>query len=801
MADPPLASNNPFRRKSTVPIASTTSASSAAGASALAVDTSSLPPNHPIAKSSTFPQSPSDASPATHRPFATDSGAPGATGSLDDTYDFDYEDRAGRPQLNTVDAFREQLQALPKSSEAPPSTTFLKPKPVKKVRVQSPPPSSPSSVDSVDADFEARFPSNVSGEGAGASGGAPPSIDYAARGGLLDDRPVRNYADYSSESEDSASDDDDDDNIGNAQDRPGGAPSMTATSFLSIAQQQSSAPAPPNPFQKTLGDLEPEQKSLGEVPLEPAAAAPAGKGTMDVDAFRRLLLTGQGPTPAPARQGASAAADAGSITDASSTSKHSVFEAALAAQETPRTSHEISENDDDRSGLIHGAPPTAPAPRQTLRKKPPPPSSRHGKLIKAQPKEKEAKSFKHAAGDDESSAQPSPPASSDVNKPLPPPPARRTTDDDDTLDSIFDREAAGKLPDGDIDDGHDTDLRIVSTPETAVASPPPPALAPSSQPKKPTPAPPPRRQAHNRTESRSNPSDRPAPQPLLSGDGSSDARDRSPVGSPRSSFDSTASRSRSSSLIKAAATGSATSPPATNTNVPAPPPPRRAHHAPRPSMTSFAAPASSSSPSGIPDSDRLPGAGGSGVHLPGSGTASAPNLLTPHSASNSGSSTPVPIPGRLAKPAPPPARNTSVRHKEGRPGALAVAATENSSSSGRPSSVVSVDAISRRVGGSQMAPPPPPPTRQRGSSRGSMDAPAHLASPSATALSTPRQVSSESVRRPGSAANTSQSLAPADESDEPAEPAENSGMADHILADLDALRREVDALRGQFKAE
>ncbi|CAK7210245.1 hypothetical protein SBRCBS47491_000711 [Sporothrix bragantina] len=843
MADPPLASNNPFRRKSTVPVASTStsaSTSSATGASALTLDTTSPPPIYPIAKSSTFPQSPSDESPATRRALASDSGAPGAAGSLYTSYDDDHEDRAGRPQVSSVDAFREQLQALPKSTEAPPSTTFLKPKPVKKVRVQSPPPSlpsSPSSVDSADADFEARFPSDVSGA-AGAGGGAPgasPSFDYAARGGLLDDRPVRNYADYSSESDDSVSDDDDD--SANRRSEIAGASSATATSFPTFAQQQpqSSVPAPPNPFQKTLGDLEPEQKSLGEETTEPAATASAGKAPMDVDAFRRLLMTGQGPAPPPAR---ASTADAGSVTDASSTSKHSVFEAPPAAQEaTPRTSHEISENDDDRSGLAHGALP-APAQRQTQRKKPPPPSSRHGKLIKAQPNEKEAKEAKptkEAAGNDEiASSLPSPPpASSDVNKPLPPPPARRTTDDDNTLDSIFDRDAAGKLPDGDVDNERDLDLRM-----DPPISPPPPAPAAvsssssSSHPKRPTPAPPPPRQPHNRTESRSNPQDRPAPHVLLSGEGSTDARDRSPVGSPRSSFDSAPSRSRSSSLIKAATTANATGPPPantnTNTNVPAPPPPRRVNHASRPSTATAGATPSSSSPPALPDSERAPPPPGSGPapastwSIGGAGShvvfASTPNLLPPHSASatNSGTSTPVPVPGRLAKPPPPPARNTSVRNKEGRPGALVAAATEHGgsyhsshSNSGRPSSVMSVDAISRRVGGgSQMAPPPPPPTRQRGSSRGSMDAPAHLASPplplSAAASSTPRQVSSESVRRSAAAGTGQNHLAPADESDEADSNDNNnnnSEMASHILADLDALRREVDALRGQFKAD
>src|SRR5262245_11982343 len=118
MAESPLASNNPFRRKGMVP------PSSAA----------------PFAE----PEAPAAQTPS-----------PAPTGQQ----------------------FREQLRALPKSSEAAPSTSFQKIKPVKKVRVQSPPPSSP---ESADADFEARFPA------AGA--------------------PDQNYS--------SASDDDDDDDDG-----------------------------------------------------------------------------------------------------------------------------------------------------------------------------------------------------------------------------------------------------------------------------------------------------------------------------------------------------------------------------------------------------------------------------------------------------------------------------------------------------------------------------------------------------------------------------------------------------------
>lgn len=834
MADPSLASNNPFRRKSTVPIASSTASSAASG---LTLDTTSTAtPSHAfLAKSSTFPQSPSDAS---AHPFATHAGALGAPGpagnsttAADDTYAYDYEDQdaeRGRSQA-TIDAFREHLQALPKSTEAPPSTTFLKPKPIKKVRVQSPPPSSPSSpssVDSVDADFEERFPSNLSGA-TDAPAGAPPTTgfgDYGTRGGLLDDRPVRNYDDYSSESDDSESDDD---SAGRSENAGASTATSSFPSFPAQAQQQ----PPPNPFQKTLGDLEPGQTRTDEAQSDPAAAAAAspGKTTLDVDAFSRLLLTGQGPAAAPVPPPAAPAR----------------ADAAPAAQETPRTSHEISENDDDRSGLIHGAPATNDhTPRQTLRKKPPPPSSRHGKLIKAQSKEKTP--AKEGAGQDPTLSSSS---SSDVNKPLPLPPTRRSAnvseDDEDAMDSIFDREAAGKLPEVDLDpeapEGAVPPPRPPTPPNashsaefspshpisdqgaealvSSSAAPVPPVAAattttPSSHPKKPTPAPPPRRQAaHIRTESRSNPAHERPPLPappahaLLSGDGSAleQQRDRSPLGSPRSSLDST--RSRSSSFVKAAANANANP----GVNVPAPPPPRRANHAPRPSTSSFTAPLQASastpalSPPALSDNDRLHGVANLQA---GSSIPSLASLTV----GGSGTGTSTPVPNRLlAKPPPPPARNTSVRHKDGRPAALASTDSSGSlgsgagSGSGRPSSVASFDAVARRVGPHH--PPPPPPTRQRGSSRGSMDAPAGHANATnhptllgapPSISSTPRKVSSESVRR--TAGNNGQGLSPAEEGDENRvdSGADESGVANNILADLDALRREVDALRGQF---
>jgi hypothetical protein len=84
--------------------------------------------------------------------------------------------------------------------------------------------------------------------------------------------------------------------------------------------------------------------------------------------------------------------------------------------------------------------------------------------------------------------------------------------------------------------------------------------------------------------------------------------------------------------------------------------------------------------------------------------------------------------------------------------------------------------------------PPPPPRRQRGSSKGSVDG--------------PRRTSLDSVGRAGS------SQVPEEEPDavsatmgsDPTSPQSTNepGKSFDILADLDALQREVDALRGKL---
>jgi hypothetical protein len=215
---------------------------------------------------------------------------------------------------------------------------------------------------------------------------------------------------------------------------------------------QGPSKAPVNPFSKTL--------EMMEHPERGQAAAPAnitgpGRASMDVEAFKRLLMTGDSGMGTPTGQSASQAhithalGGDGSSTDTSSVSRQSIFEPVQEAHpESPRTSHEISEAEDERRGLtteFHSA---------LGRKAPPPPSSRHGKLIKVElrddpqivqspPTPSSITSPTYFNSSPRSMTDPNR-SQTDLNKPLPPAPNRESHDSD--RESVFDKEAAGKTP-------------------------------------------------------------------------------------------------------------------------------------------------------------------------------------------------------------------------------------------------------------------------------------------------------------------------------------------------------------------
>ncbi|KAK3942015.1 hypothetical protein QBC46DRAFT_380956 [Diplogelasinospora grovesii] len=670
--------------------------------------------------------------------------------------------------------FRSQLQALPQSVQPPPLTSFQKPKVVKKVRVQSPPPSSPESA------------------------GVPDHYSYS---------PAARDDDASSNSISADDDDDDDDYRRSPFDIA--APASFADSKDSediddvgeeVLQRASQRP-PPNPFQRTLSDLSAGSRDSGQ-------SAAGTKGSLDVDAFRRLLLTGESsggsgalaqPLPAVNRSPSSAqqgvgsarpttpAGDGASTTDTSSISRQSIFDAAPPVQETPRTSHEISEPeaDADQHGLISSPQlKTQPAPT-TLRKKPPPPSSRHGKLIKTESRGKEQSSApaEGPVRPGSSSSQTgrgmlaSPPSSpsrqrpstpSDVNKPLPPAPARFSSDE--AVPSIFDREAAGKVPE--LDAGLES--RKLSPP----ARPPTPpnashaisSLSPAapSQPAR-KPAPPPRRQPHGRADSKHSVAiTTPAsPAPLSSPQPEENEPQR------RSSQEST--RSRSSSLR-------------VSIHAPAPPPPRRPNHGSRPS-TSFTSPSAFSFSSiASSGSERSPSEAAEMSLSPSpviisaaAETASPGPIGADTTAPGPQQQAHNPLLSKLSPPPPPPARNPSIRAK--RP------PSRGTSSSLDPS------ITPRRLGSREKEPPPPPP-RQRGSSKGSMDG-------GSAGTITPgggggRRTSTDSAQQQQQQRILTETLAeePGPEEEGGERGVTQDSSANDILAELDALRREVDALRG-----
>lgn len=523
------------------------------------------------------------------------------------------------PALDDIDTTSRAQPPPSKTSMRPPELPAVdgKPKPVKKVRVLSPPPLSPDSPE---------WPYNAP---------PPPGVHLDPFGG--------------------ASEDSDRDSMA--------TPPPPAAQGLGIAM-------PPNPFSKTLHDLEGAKKEeeLEKQTQEEGAvlkAANAARGSLNVDAFHRLLMTGDAGT-GPSTQGVPGLGEEASVDTPTTAKLEAVNAAHYAAVEqdirhTPNEAPDVGEEDEslsDSSVNVQIGSRGKKAP-------PPPPSSRHGKSLRTD--ETTDNTLSNTS------------SSSDINKPLPLAPVRNSIDDD--ADSPFDREAAGKVPE----------------PDAAAIS----QVAPPISAKKPVPAPPPRR-GHARTESK-----HPA-----------SAQTHDDEGSFQSSQEpSTLSRSES---VRQA------------TQAPAPPPPRRPHAGawpvPSPTGASFNMTSSPAPSVHHPDTEQPP--------------------VSDHPLRDAQSV-------KMSAPPPPPARNASIR---------------------RPASVISVEAPSRRISSEAkpregIAPPPPPPPRQRGSSRSSVEGP-------------PRRTSVDSMGKlrpvPGDGA------------------ADEVGSSADILADLTALQREVDALRGKI---
>jgi hypothetical protein len=537
------------------------------------------------------------------------------------------------PVFHGYDASAQQAFPLPTSQTDAIDHIRVQTKPVKKVRVQSPPPSSPEA-DSIPQSLPTQIP----------------------RPG---DFPSTDNDPFESATTDSSEDSGDE------------------------TETLKSTSVPPNPFQKTLATLErTEGGDSSNTPIHastPGGTA-VGRASLDVEAFKRLLMTGSADAATPPSSlappiniGQLSSNDGGSSTDASSSaSRQSIFEPIQEIHpESPRTSHEVSDPDDERRRF------TTDGLASSERRKPPPPSSRHGKLIKVELRDDTAPRVDTSLlpgwkGPQQSSTSPlsaqSVRSPTDLNKPLPAAPTRASHESD--RESIFDREAAGK------------------TPELA---------SPSSTQTRKTPPAPPLTRRHSQLVSESK-ATRPASvrlPPNTEEDGPS-----------LSSYEHILSQSTA--------------------KAPPPPPTRR--------------PASIRN---LSQADSIPSSG-----------TSPQEQQRPISKSGSA-------------PTPPPARMASTRH------------------SSRPPSVMSMDLTSKR---GSTAPPPPPPPRQRASSRTSMDGPV-LSSGSS------RRASSDYYRRSVDSTRE-ESFAPQADHEGLSE---GSSGANDILADITALQREVDALRGQYE--
>lgn len=189
---------------------------------------------------------------------------------------------------------------------------------------------------------------------------------------------------------------------------------------------------PANPFKKALGaESSPGPQTPGSEGLSVEADFKTTRPRYDVDDFKRLLLTGDksvsganAAVPPPASfQSPAHIGDSSSNTDASSTSRQSIFEPISGPlQESPRSSHESLPSDNERQRLVGSIS------NASEGIKPSTPRHRHGKLVK--PNAPQTVSFEDPTLSLLNSAMGTmapvdgsiPVSSGDVHKPLPPPP-------------------------------------------------------------------------------------------------------------------------------------------------------------------------------------------------------------------------------------------------------------------------------------------------------------------------------------------------------------------------------------------
>ncbi|OCL07340.1 hypothetical protein AOQ84DRAFT_389576 [Glonium stellatum] len=202
-----------------------------------------------------------------------------------------------------------------------------------------------------------------------------------------------------------------------------------------------STTVPANPFQKTLATMEPSVKTatlhreaLSDRPAPERLGPGPKRASLDVDAFKRLLLTGSpnpsgsgtSSQPVPQNSISGAILESSSSTDTSSISRQSIFEPIQETHaESPRTSYETTGGSDDEAASLMAES------RKAEKKIPPPPKHRHGKFVTSRTPQTVsfadfspsfAVTSQHPSSPGASTSPRHNRTNSDLNKPLPPPP-------------------------------------------------------------------------------------------------------------------------------------------------------------------------------------------------------------------------------------------------------------------------------------------------------------------------------------------------------------------------------------------
>jgi hypothetical protein len=201
------------------------------------------------------------------------------------------------------------------------------------------------------------------------------------------------------------------------------------------APSQSVQQAPYNPFAKTLATMDPQNAASAPVGLSKDTSAASAKPAMDVDAFTRMLLTGNTPSASPGPMTPSAGFPSAAVN-----SLGDLHPESPSASDDEHHDQPPEPDYEQLTGLVR-TPDT-----QSKKPKPPPPAHHHGKALPTPSKGPQTVSFADFDIPATPPALPSPSldspkphlvrSPSDLNKPLPPPPRPHRSPSPDVTPSI-----------------------------------------------------------------------------------------------------------------------------------------------------------------------------------------------------------------------------------------------------------------------------------------------------------------------------------------------------------------------------